>query len=196
MSYPSCFNLTNVAATCAAVKKVGGVKARFWIGQKPDIQSITFGTNKEITAMTLTSGKKLGRYEGMQFKNSAGFETAPAENRNLFTQTVTGILFYSTQAELEAINQLLVGDRYFAIIETEAGQLKAYGIDDNPFVAADLGPQRGLNISAGTGSEGVVMADSTGVTVTMSGLMYNPTKLYKPATALATVIAELDALAA
>jgi hypothetical protein len=196
MSYPSCFNLTNLAATCAAVKKVGGVKARFWIGQKPDIDTLTFGSNGEITAMTLLAGKKLGRYEGTQFKNTAQFETTANENRNLFPHSVTGILYYSTQAELKAIEELLVGDRYFAIIETEAGQLKAYGIDQNPFNSADKGPLRGMNISAGTGTEGVVLADDTGVTVTMTGEMYSLPKLYKPAGALATVIGELDALSA
>jgi hypothetical protein len=196
MSYPSCFNLTNLAATCDAVKKVGGVKSRFWIGQKPDIASLTFGSNGEVTAMTLTGGKKLGRYEGVQFKNTAQFDVVPGENRNMFTQTFTGILFYKTQIELEHIEKLFTADRMFVIVETEAGQLKAYGIDQNPYKAADLGPERGLNISAGTGSEGVLLADTTGVTVTMAADFYNPTKLYKPATAIATVIAELDALSA
>lgn len=192
----SCYSLTNLAASCDAVKKVGGVKSRFWIGQKPDIASLTFGTNGEVTAMTLTGGKKLGKFEGMQFKNTAGTETTPNETRNLFNQTFTGILFYKTQAELEAIETLLIGDRYFVIYETEAGQLKVKGIDKNPFLATDLGANRGLNISAGTGSEGTVLADTTGVTVTMTGEMYNFDKLYKPATAIATVIAELDALSA
>lgn len=194
MSYPSCLNLTNLAASCDAVKKVGGVTARFWIGQKPDIASLTFGTNGEITAMTLASGKKLGKFTGIQYKNTAGFEAVINENRNLFNQSFTGILFYKTQAELEAIENLLVSNRLFAIIETEAGQLKAYGIDKNPFLASDLGPSRGLNLTASSASEGTLLADTTGVTVTLGGEMYNPTKLYKPATAIATVIAELDAL--
>lgn len=196
MSYPSCVVLANLAASCDAVKKVGGVNARFWIGQKPDIASLTFGTNGEITAMTLSAGKKLGKYAGMQYKNTAGFETVPNETRNMFNQTFTGVLFYKTQVELEAIENLLVSDRLFAIIETEAGQLKAYGIDKNPFNAADLGANRGLNVSAGAGSDGTVLADTTGVTITLVGEMFQPTKLYKPATAIATVIAELDALAA
>jgi len=196
MTYPSCVSLVNLAASCDAVKKVGGVKSRFYIGQKPDIASLTFGTNGEITAMTLSAGKKLGKFDGVQFKNTAMFETIANETRNLFNQTFTGILYYKTQAELESIEKLLVSNRMFAIIETEAGQLKAYGIDQNPYNAADLGPERGLNITAGSGSEGVVLADTTGVTCTMAGEMYNPTKLYKPATALATVIAELDALSA
>jgi hypothetical protein len=194
MSYPSCFNLTNLAATCDAVKKVGGVKHRFWIGQKPDIDTLTFGSNGEITAMTLLSGKKLGRFEGMQFKNTAQFETTANENRNTFSHSFTGILYYKSATELVSIERLLVGDRYFALIETEAGQIKAYGIDLNPFNAADKGPLRGLNISAGTGSEGVQLADDTGVTITMTGTMFTMPKLYKPATAIATVISELDAL--
>ena len=192
----SCYSLTNLAASCDAVKKVGGVKSRFWIGQKPDIASLTFGTNGEVLTMTLKAGKKLGQFEGMQFKNTSSSETTPNETRNLFNQTFTGVLFYKTQAELEAIETLLVGDRYFVIYETEAGQLKVKGIDKNPFNAADLGENRGLNISAGTGSDGTVLADTTGVTVTMVGEMYNFDKLYKPATALATVIAELIALSA
>lgn len=196
MAYPSCFTLANLAATCDAVKKVGGVNARIWIGQKPDIASLTFGSNGEVTAMTLTSGKKLGKYEGIQYKNTAGFEAIANETRNTFNQSVTAILFYKTQAELEAIETLLVSNRLFAIIETEAGQLKAYGIDKNPFNAADLGPNRGLNLTASSATDGTVLADSTGVTITIGGEMFNPTKLYKPATALATVIAELDALAA
>jgi hypothetical protein len=196
MSYPSCLSLTNLAASCDAVKKVGGVNARFWIGQKPDISALTFGANGEVTAMSLTSGKKLGKYEGIQYKNTAGFEAIPNETRNTFNQSFTGILFYKTQAELEAIENLLVSNRLFAIIETEAGQLKVYGIDKNPFNAADLGPNRGLNLSASSASDGTVLADTTGVTITLVGEMYNPTKLYKPASALATVIAELDALSA
>jgi len=196
MTYPSCVTLANLDATCDAVKKVGGVNGRFWIGQKPDIASLTFGSNGEITAMTLASGKKLGKYEGIQYKNTASFEAVPNETRNTFNQNFTGILFYKTQAELEAIENLLVANRLFAIIETEAGQLKAYGIDKNPFNAADLGPNRGLNLSASSASEGTVLADTTGVTITLVGEMYNPTKLYKPATAIATVIAELDALSA
>jgi hypothetical protein len=132
----------------------------------------------------------------MQFKNTASTETVPNETRNMFNQTFTGILFYKTQAELEAIEKLLTGDRYFVVYETEAGQLKVKGIDKNPFNAADLGENRGMNITAGSGGDGTVLADSTGVTCTMVGEMYNFDKLYKPATALATVIAELDALSA
>lgn len=194
MAYPSCYVLTNLAASCDAVKKVGGVKSRFWVGQKPDIATLTFGSDGQVLTMTLTGGKKLGRFDGMQFKNSASFETSANENRNLFNQTFTGILFYKTDAERKAIETLLIGDRYFVLIETESGQIKAYGLDQNPYNAADLGENRGLNISAGSGSEGTVLADSTGVTCTASGEMYSLPKNYKPATALATVIAELDAL--
>lgn len=190
----SCYTLTNLTASCDAVKKVGGVKAKFWIGQKPDIATATFGANGEVLTMTLTGGKKLSYFEGVQYKNTGSTETVPNETRNMFNQTFTGVLFYKTQAELAAIEALLVGDRYFVVYETEAGQLKVKGIDVNPFNAADLGPNRGLNITAGAGGDGVVLADSTGVTVTMVGEMYNYDKLYKPATALATVIAELNAL--
>jgi len=190
----SCYTLTNLAASCDAVKKVGGVKSRFWIGQKPDLATLTFGTNGEVLTMTLKAGKKLGKFDGMQFKNTASTETVPNETRNMFNQTFTGVLFYKTQAELEAIEKLLISDRLFVLYETEAGQIKVKGIDQNPFNAADLGANRGMNITAGSGGDGTVLADSTGVTVTMVGEMYNFDKLYKPATAIATVIAELDAL--
>jgi len=194
--YSSCFALTNLTADCDAVKKVGGVKGKVWIGQKPDLATLTWGTPGEILTMTLGVGKKLATFEGIQFKNTAGSEVAPAENRNLFTQSVSLLLFYKTQTQKKSIQDLLIGDRYFVIIETEAGQLKAYGLDQNPFNPADLGPERGLNVTAGSGGEGTVMADTTGVAITLSGALYDMVNLYKPATSIETVKAQLDALAA
>jgi hypothetical protein len=185
MTYPSCVQLVNLEASCDAVKKVGGIKSRFYIGQKPDIATCTFGTHGEITALTLASGKFLNRFEGVQYKNTGSFETIVNETRNLFNQTFTGILFYHTQTDLEAIEKILISDRLFVIAETESGEFKAYGIDKNPFNAADLGKNRGLNVSAGTGSDGVVLADNTGVTITLVGELYNPVKMFKPASTLA-----------
>jgi hypothetical protein len=169
----SCFTLGNYTPTCEDIKQLGGVKARFWIGQKPDLASITYSVGGSVQAITLKVGKFLSIYEGQEFKNTAGWELVPNETRNTFTHNVTGILFYNTENGYDAIQNLLINDKLFILIETNNGKIKTYGIDRNPANDADLGTYRGLNISAGSQSEGTVFADTTGVTFTATGEMFN-----------------------
>lgn len=196
MPYTGCNTLTSLAASCGAVKKMGGTHARVYVGHKSDITAITFGSDKEITAITINAGT-LRKFEGLPDKNDARHELVVGENRNMFKHLLTMSLYHSTQTEQKAIESLLLDERMFVIIETNAGYLRAYGIDENPYKASDLGHERGMKPASGSGGEGVLKNDSTATVVSLdSNDMFNLPKYFKPGTATATNITALDALCA
>jgi len=151
--------LSELIASCEAVRKKGGVKKRVWIGRFADI-TYTTDVNGYVDDLTLPVSSPtthLYRFIGRKLKHSGTLEGVVGENFNSITQNALLVLYYSTPADKEAIEQLWNAEDVVAILELESGQIEIWGLD------------RGLNGSALAGGTGVVLQDSTALTVTLSG---------------------------
>ena len=112
----------------------------------------------------------------------------------MFKQSGALVFYPYTQAEITSLEKLCQAERMFAIYQNNAGQLKAVGIDVNPWIAGELDDERGLKAASSTFDEGKEVSTETDFKMSLEGEFYNMIILYKPAGSLATVIAELEAL--
>lgn len=178
--------------SCEALKKLGGVNKRVWIGQIDDIASITFGVDGEITALTLAMGKTLKAFIGKKEKHQGTYELTAGETINLFNQSVTLALYFESDLERKAVNELVNVEDMFVFVETNSGVIESYGIANSTSLGYD---NFGLKATAGTGNgTGILINDETAYRVTLSGNVPNLPMLYKPASPLASAIADLDSM--
>jgi hypothetical protein len=186
----ACTDLTaGLDPTCAALKKIGGVDRRVWIGELEDISDLTI-SGHEITAITLTETKTLKKFIGRREKNSAGFEVAVGENANIRTQNVNLVLYHKLAADKAAIDELIDVEGAFVFAEEANGSITAWGIDTTNY------ENFGLKCSAGTGTTGTVLNDPTASTITLSGGHTNMELVFDESATTDANIAVLDALSA
>jgi hypothetical protein len=177
-----------VQASCTAIKKVGGVNKRVYLGLLEDLETVTFGTGNIVTALNFKDTKGLVTYEGRKEKNNAGVEIERGENVNLRNHTVNLAVYYETAAQLTTLDDLIETEGLFAIIESNAGVLEIYGMNKTGSVDS-----YGL-VASGSKNTGTVMQDSTAFNLTLTGGHTNLELYYNPGTALATNLAALDLL--
>jgi len=178
--------------TCEALKKIGGVNKRIYIGQISDIDTITFGVDGEITAFTMLTGTSLKAFIGKKEKHQGTYELTAGETINLFNQSVILGLYFESDIERKAINELVNVEDMFAFVETNSGVIEAYGIANSTTLGYD---NFGLKATAGTGNgTGVLINDDTIYRVTLSGNVPNLPMLYQPASTLASNLTGLDTI--
>lgn len=181
----SCANeLTSLAASCAATKKKGGVKKKVWAAP---FGAVTFtydvdGNIDTVTIATTSPATVLTTYEGRRLKNNGAYTGEVGENANTISQALNLVLYAKEQNERDAINALFQSDELIVFIETESGDIEAWGVDT------------GLLPSALTGGTGTALNDSTGITVTLTGSQDGIATKCKFGATLADDIAYLDAL--
>ena len=182
--------LKGVQSSCNALKKVGGLDARVWLGSVDDLASVTFGAAgvNSVTAITFKASTGLVQYIGKADKNNAQTEIEVGENVNLRNQSVTILVGIDDATQEGTLDALVDTEEVFAIVETRAGQLEVYGLNRTNFDSF------GLKMSALTEVTGTLLNDSTLTSFTLSGGMTNLKHFYNPGTALATNVAALDAL--
>jgi len=178
--------------TCEALKKIGGVNKRVYIGQISDIDTITFGNDGEITVLTLNTGASLKPFVGKKEKHQGTYELTAGETINLFNQSVILGLYFESDVERAAINELVNVEDMFAFVETNSGVIETYGISNSTILGYD---NFGLKATAGTGNgTGVLLNDDTIYRVTLSGNVPNLPMLFQPAQTLANALANLDSI--
>lgn len=178
--------------SCEALKKIGGVNKRIYIGQISDITSIVFGGDGEITSFTLATGASLKPFVGKKEKHQGTYELTAGETINLFNQSVILGLYFESDAERAAINELVNVEDMFAFVETNSGVVECYGISNSTILGYD---NFGLKATAGTGNgTGVLLNDDTIYRVTLSGNVPNLPMLVTPADPLATILSNLDSI--
>lgn len=178
--------------SCEALKKLGGLNKRVYVGQISDIDSVTFGVDGEITGLTLLLGATLKKFIGKKEKHQGTYELTAGDTINLFNQAVILALYFEFDVERKAVNELVNVEDMFVLVETNAGHIEAYGIANSTSLGFD---NFGLKATAGTGNgTGVLINDDTVYRVTMSGNVPNLPMLYKPADTLANNIIGLDAV--
>ena len=170
----ACTNLVNgLDPACNALKKLGGLNKRVWVGQLSQLDSYTVnGSTLDIETLVMGSDASgvftLKKFIGRKLKNSATTEVEVGENINVINQSVILQLYHFTSEEKKAIEDLINGEDLFAVVENNAGQVEVYGIDTQGSASSE-DPIGGLNCSAGTGGTGALLNDTTAFTITLSG---------------------------
>lgn len=186
---PNCNDLlAGLDPACDALNKVGGVNKRVWIGLKSNItmSTDTAGYINSVSMGVVGSiAAKLFKFIGKRDKNNATWALTAGENINTFNHTAMLELFYSTPTQLLSIERLCNADDMVVFMQQNDDKIIVLGLD------------LGLNTSAGEGGTGVVLNDSTGYKVTLSGEQKIMPQYFSVNGATATIaqnIAYLDAL--
>lgn len=181
--------LNNIDASCAALNKMGGVRKKLYYVPTEYIDSVTIDpTGKHITGITLKTGKTLFYIEGKKFRNNTTYELQVNENGpRLILQTVNARAFYETQADREAIENVLKLDAVTVIVPLNDGTIDMFGYSKNE-------ESLGLSVTAGGGGSGTAMGDDTSIGITFSGPEHNLPIQVLIGTDFADTIAALDAL--
>jgi hypothetical protein len=176
-----------VHSSCEATKRVGGLNKRIWLATVSMLEAVVFGTANAIESFTFKAGKGFVKYIGKADKNSAGSELEVGENVNIRTHSLSPVVYYETAQQLETLDNLIDSEGIFAVVETRAGTLEVFGINKVGFGSY------GMKVTANTQNSGILINDNTAFLPVISGGHTNLQLIYKPATALATAIAALDA---
>lgn len=189
-----CDDLTaNLAPTCEAIKKAGGLDKRAWLAKLSDVASITAGTGNQITALTFAATKGFITLTGKMEKNNTTMALNVGENYNLRTHSFNFVAYYLTAGDLAAIDALIDQEQVCVFVETNSGVIEAYGIN-----LGDNYDNFGLNVTALDGGSGTAKLDASQLALTFSGdhenlqLVFNDTAAMTPG--LAADIAYLDNL--
>lgn len=183
-------SLTALDPSCAAVKKKGGFDKTFYVGNIADLDSVTYGSDQEVTAFTFAATKGFKKITGKRLKHGAETTLEAGDNVNMRTQNFNSVLYAQSAAERAAVEALWDAEDIFVVAESNAGTLEVYGINKGSNSQFD---NYGLKASAGTWNDGVALNDDTGIPTSFSGDFDNGPLIYDEGTALATSIAALDA---
>lgn len=187
----SCSNtLSTLSPSCAAVKKKGGFDKKFYVGNIADLDSVTYGSDQEVTAFTFAATKGFKTVTGKRLKHGAETTLEAGENVNMRTQNFNAVLYAQSAAERTAVEALWDAEDIFIVAESNAGTLEVYGINKGTNSQYD---NFGLKASSGTWNDGVQLNDDTGIPTSFSGDFDHGPLIYDEGTALATSIAALDA---
>jgi len=176
--------------SCAALKQKGGFDKRFYVGNIADLDSVTYGTQQEVTAFTFAATKGFKKIIGKRLKNGAETTLEAGDNVNMRVQNFNSILYCQSAAERLAVEELMDAEDIFIVAESNAGTLEVFGINKGTNSQFD---NYGLKATAGTWNQGILLNDPNQVAATFSGEFENLPLIYDEGTALATNIAALDA---
>lgn len=190
----ACDTLTaNLAPSCEAIKKPGGLDKRIWIGLIDDLDGVTFGTGNQITAFTFAAMKGFITATGKMEKNNSSLALNAGENYNLRTQSFNFVSYYLSADDLSDIDALIDQEQLFVCAETNAGTIEVYGVNNS-----DAFNNFGLQCTAIEGGSGTAKLDPSQIALTFSGDFENLQMRFEDTAAmtpgLAADIAYLDAL--
>lgn len=170
----SCVSLTvGLVPSCEALNKPGGLAPTVYVGQLSTLDSYTTnGTTLDVETLTMcmngTVPYTLKKFKGQKLKHSKTEEVIPGENFNAINQILNLVLYHFSSLDKAAIESLLNVKDAFVIVQNNAQQMEIYGLDVTTELSSD-NPLGGLKVTAGSGSTGVLLQDSTAFTITLSG---------------------------
>lgn len=187
-------SLTNsITPTCAGTKKLGGVAASIYVGSILDLDAVTFDVTSDfITALDFATGKQLVKVTGLRMKHSANEPIEAGDNISLFNHTVNAIVFHSTQAQRNAIEDIVSLDQAFVILQNNAGQFITYGIAKNNADDSAVFGDYGLKVTGGDDVTGVNLNDQAAQTLTLTGMMPNKAVIFGEGSTVAENTTLLD----
>jgi hypothetical protein len=176
--------------SCEALNKVGGIAPRVWATQLKNISAYTVNTTtkaietivmKQIPGTSPAEYYPLLQFTGKKDKHNFNVAGVAGENVNTFNHSVALGLFAYSQLDSDAVEKLFNADDIVVIGQTNAEQIKVYGIET------------GLNGTNYEAPEGVLLNDSTMITVTLEGEQRKGARVFANGGTLASSIAYLDA---
>jgi hypothetical protein len=182
-------SLTALDPSCAALKQKGGFDKRFYVGNIADLDSVTYGTDQEVTAFTFAATKGFKKIIGKRLKHGAETSLEAGDNVNMRTQNFNAVLYAQSAAERKAVEELWDAEDIFVVAESNAGTIEVYGINKGANSQFD---NYGLMASAGTWTSGVALNDDTSIPTTFSGDFDNGALIYNESATLAANIATLE----
>lgn len=128
--------------------------------------------DKEITGITpattgtasFTVPRGLRKFIGKREKHNTAMALEIGDNFNLRNHGVNLVAYYSTQAELNALDALIDVEGLFMIVETNSGELEVWGINRKPNWSSF-----GLSAASLDGGSGVAILDSNIYTLGFTG---------------------------
>lgn len=146
-----------IGATCADLRRIGGVNKRAWVYNKSGV-SYTENANGYITGFTFPTYEGLYAFESVKKSHSGGYTLVVQEGANKFFQhDVVLKLFVTTPSDDEIIEELVVSDDSVVILETNNKEFKVFGIDN------------GMGVSAAVQNSGTAAASDTTDVLTFMG---------------------------
>lgn len=189
--------LADFSWDCLARDKKTGVRGALYFGDRRELATVTFGTNGEITGLTMNQACQMWKIEGMNSSHKIDFKSVQSGSKNaMFECSVEANFYVLTQAQIAAIEKLVQLKYAFVFYITNEGLVKAAGIDKHPVFTSDLFDQRGLMAQDGSElNEGIQMAEDQPFKIMLKGQFYNTAKVYMPtgATGVTAIIAALEA---
>lgn len=182
-----------VNTNCDGLNKIGGINRRIFIGQLSQIDSntLTFGSNGEVTAFALNAGETLKLFVSETFKQAGRNEMTKGDNGVVaWNHYVDLVHYWFSQRDVKSIENLNKARRLFAILEQNNGQFVVYGLG-NTTAGYD---SFGLSGETNTGTTGVLLTDDNTDKTTLSGMVLNKPMLYKPTQDAATNKTELEGM--
>ncbi len=183
----------SISPDCAALKKLGGVSPDFYLLSVKDLDDISYdATDGFITALTWLTSKVLIKVSAKMFKHSYSepIQDEGEGNVALYQQTFNAVVYHSTQAERNAIEEIVSLDRAAVIYQGRDGKFYVGGIVKNSedFIFSEWG----LKVTAGDDTTGVQLNDQAAQTLTISGNMPNKALIFGEDSTTAENIATLD----
>jgi len=127
---PACLISAAIDATCADLRRVGGLQADLYVANLDDILSYTEDVSGYVDAFTFDTYGGLYKFESKKNSHSAGYTAAiGGVGANTFVNhNVIAKFFATTPTDDQVIEDMLVADLVF-IVETKNKEFKVYGID-------------------------------------------------------------------
>jgi len=190
--------------SCAALEQPGGVNKRFWAAKRDTIDMATavitngmlvsFSMKQTVAAVVADPEAEppvvgvdaeyypLNKFIGKRDKHDFGVTATKGDNGVTYTQMGKPTLYGYTHAERQAIENLFKEDDLVIFVQTNAGQVKAYGWGI------------GINGTTYEQKEGILLTDPTSYVLNMEGLeLASPLILNASGSTLAANIAYLNA---
>jgi hypothetical protein len=149
-----CVLTSGLSESCGEYS-MAGLNTLF-LANEDDVTITIDGTTKEITAVTMASGKTF--FEFTPAENTAFFnqELQNANGNTFYNQEITFNVTTTTQADIEVIKQLDFA-RVVAIVKSRNGVNYFFGEDNY------------LKRTAGNINSGTAAADASGTVITLTG---------------------------
>jgi hypothetical protein len=120
-------NLSTIIPDCDALTSIAGVRNFGYFCRRIDITGYTKATDGTITGVTIASGK-LKKFETQKFQNSGAFGVAAsAIGKTRFSQTYLWRIYYSTQADRNAMEALILAEDIVIFSPNNDNQFEVYG---------------------------------------------------------------------
>lgn len=165
----SCAGLANgILKTCDGVKRVGGNKNYFYLGNGDELTSYTQdGTTKDIEVLTLGASKYLYKFEGLEYLNACGQELEKGTIVNQYKHYVDFVILTSTSLEHERVESLLASKNLYAIVPGADERFEVLGLDVTGGSASN--PMAVLEAETATYDSGKALNERTHFVVRLSG---------------------------